>query len=165
MDDPRAALTAMSMAPPRARAYGRSMSPRLLGLLLPVLGFAAGCAGADEGGSNGGAGGGSSNGATSGGQGASSTTGSASQSASSAGSTTSAASGGTGGKQAICEAYAQLVIDCCDPPVPNCAPDKQQGWVDFCLQGYEGCPKAYDCLATATCATKDQCPNFGSGCQ
>lgn len=68
------------------------------------------------------------------------------------------------GKEAVCEAYAQLAIDCCDPPVPNCAPDQYEGWKQFCMKGYEGCEAAYDCLAEATCATKDACPDFASAC-
>jgi hypothetical protein len=68
-------------------------------------------------------------------------------------------------KKAICEAYADLVIACCNPPYPQCAEDKHQGWVDFCMKGYDSCKKGYECLAKATCATKASCPNFGTGCQ
>jgi hypothetical protein len=79
--------------------------------------------------------------------------------------------GGTSGgaptdpKRAICEAYADGTVTCCVPAAPVCGADRRDGWVDFCMKGYDSCPKAYDCLAKATCATRDTCPNFGSGCQ
>lgn len=72
-------------------------------------------------------------------------------------------SGGVDPKQATCEAVAKKVTACCPSGVPNCQPDQEQGWVQWCLSSWDACPQSFQCqAATAGCDTS-QCPDFGNG--
>ena len=147
---------------------------KILSVVLMTSGILHAACGSSRGGSSRGSGGGSSDssgvGFANSGAGADSSGAGTSESATTSGTmsgdntATSASSGGSGGVLAICEGYADYVVECCDG-LPNCTPDQWQGWVDFCMAGYDGCPNAYDCLAEASCERGDDCPNFGSGCQ